>query len=85
ATEKNNLALLKRLNSFNIDVNKQNEDGISALQIAAMQSKNIAILEYLIRIGANKNIKTAFDETIYDLASENEIFKQNNLDINFLK
>jgi ankyrin repeat protein len=85
ATEKNNLALLKRLNSFNIDVNKQNEDGISALQIAAMQSKNIAILEYLIRIGANKNIKTAFDETIYDLASENEIFKQNNLDIDFLK
>ena len=85
ATEKDNLALLKRLSSFNIDVNKQNEEGISALQIAAMTSKNTKILTYLMSIGANKNIKTAFDETIYDLASENEILKKNNVDINFLK
>jgi ankyrin repeat protein len=85
ATEKNNLALLKRLHSFNIDVNTKNEEGMSVLQMAAMTSKNIEILEYLLSIGANKKTKTAFDETIYDLASENEILKKNNIDINFLK
>lgn len=85
ATEKNNLTLLKRLSAFNIDVNKRNEQGLSALQIAAMTSKNTKVLKYLIHIGAHKNIKTAFDETIYDLASENEIFMKNKLDINFLK
>jgi ankyrin repeat protein len=85
ATEQGNLALLKRLSYFDIDVNKQNEEGISALQIAAMTSKNTNILTYLISLGANKNIKTAFGETIYDLASENELFKNNNFNINFLK
>ena len=83
AVIKDNLALLKRLNSFNIDVNAKNKDQLSALQIAAMKTRNVEILEYLLTIGAHKNIKTAFNETIYDLASENELLINNN--INFLK
>ena len=83
AAAQDNLALLKRLNSFNIDVNAENKDQLSALQIAAMETKSIKILEYLLSIGAHKNIKTAFNETIYDLASENEFLKNSN--INFLK
>ncbi len=83
AAAQDNLALLKRLNSFNIDVNAENKDQLSALQIAAMETKSIKILEYLLSIGAHKNIKTAFNETIYDLASENELLKNSN--INFLK
>jgi ankyrin repeat protein len=83
AVRKDNLALLKRLNSFNIDVNAQNKDELSALQIAAMKTRSVEILEYLLTIGAHKNIKTAFNETIYDLASENELLINNN--INFLK
>jgi len=83
AVTQDNLALLKRLNSFNIDVNAENKNQLSALQIAAMETKSILILEYLISIGANKNIKTAFNETIYDLASENELLKNSN--IHFLK
>jgi len=83
AAAQDNLALLKRLNSFNIDVNAENKNQLSALQIAAMETKSIKILEYLLSIGAHKNIKTAFNETIYDLASENELLKNSN--INFLK
>ena len=83
AAAQDNLALLKRLNSFNIDVNAENKDQLSALQIAAMETKSIKILEYLLSIGAHKNIKTAFNETIYDLASENELLKNSN--IHFLK
>ena len=83
AVTQDNLTLLKRLNSFNIDVNAKNKDELSALQIAAMKTRSVEILEYLLTIGAHKNIKTAFNETIYDLASENELLKNNN--INFLK
>ena len=83
AVTQDNLALLKRLNSFNIDVNAENKNQLSALQIAAMETESILILEYLLSIGANKNIKTAFNETIYDLASENELLKNSN--IHFLK
>ncbi len=85
ATERNNLALLKRLASFNIDVNSKNKDGLTALQIGAMKAKDIKIIKYLISVGANKNIKTDFDESVYDLASENEILKNKEVNISFLK
>jgi ankyrin repeat protein len=83
ATAQNNLRLLKRLATFKIDVNAKNDDQLSALQIAAMNAKNIAILEYLLSIGANKNVRTTFDETVYNLASENELLKTDQ--INFLR
>ncbi|MEE9408623.1 MAG: ankyrin repeat domain-containing protein [Polaribacter sp.] len=85
ATERNNLSLLKRLKTFNIDVNTMNKNNLSTIQVAAMKAKNVNILKYLLSIGANKNIKTDFDETVYDLASENELLKKNNININFLK
>ena len=83
ATQRNNLALLKRLASFKIDVNAINKENLSALQIAVMKAKDDKIIKYLLSIGADKNVKTDFDETIYDLASENELLKKHNL--NFLK
>ncbi|PQJ78575.1 ankyrin repeat domain-containing protein [Polaribacter porphyrae] len=85
ATERNNLDLLKRLAEFKIDVNAKNEEGLSALQIAAMKAKNDKIIKYLLTIGADKNVKTDFEETVYDLASENELLKKNNINISFLK
>ena len=85
ATERNDLELLKRLSSFNIDVNIKNDNDLSALQIGVMKAKNDKIIKYLISIGADKNVKTNFDETIYDLASENEILQKNKTNINFLK
>lgn len=85
ATERNNIALLKRLSTFNIDINIKNKSGLSALQIAAMKAKDDVIIKYLLSIGADKNIKTDFDETIYDLASENELLQKQNINISFLK
>jgi len=83
ATQRNNLGLLKRLSSFKIDVNAINKKDLSALQIAVMKAKDDKIIKYLIGIGADKNIKTAFDESLFDLASENELLRKYN--INFLK
>lgn len=85
ATLKNNQALLKRLLSFKIDVNAKNDEGYTALHLAAMKSDTDAILKHLLKHGANQGIKTEFDESAFDLASENELLQKNNVSLNFLK
>ncbi len=85
AAVKNDLSLLKKLASLNIDVNVKNKDGMTALHKAAMISKNDEILKYLISIGAKKDIKTEFDESAYALAKENESLTKQNISIEFLK
>ena len=85
AVEKQNLELLKRLKDFKIDINAKNNDGLTPLHLAAMKAENLDIINYLIAIGADKTLKTDFDETVYDLARENEKLQQNKVDISFLK
>lgn len=85
AIAKNDLALLKKLAALNIDVNAKNKDGMTALHKAAMVAKDDNILKYLISIGAKKDIKTEFDESVYALAKENESLTKNNVSIDFLK
>ena len=82
---KNDLNLLKKLAALNIDVNAKNKEGLTALHKAAMISKDDVILKYLISIGAKNDIKTEFDETVYDLAKENETLTKNNVSVEFLK
>ncbi|WP_025741771.1 ankyrin repeat domain-containing protein [Aquimarina pacifica] len=85
ALDKNNITLLKRIKAFDIDVNTKNKEGITPLHKAAMTAKDESILKYLLSIGADKNIKTDFEESVYDLASENELLQKNKIAINFLK
>ncbi len=85
AAKENNLGLLKKLADFKIAPNKKNDEGLTALHIAAMKSDNAEIMASLIALGADKNVKTDFDETAYDLASENELLQKNNITLNFLK
>lgn len=85
ALDTNSLPLVKYANSLHINVNETNKEGISPLHIAVMKAKNTEILKYLLSIGADKSQKTAFDETVYDLAQENELLQQENIDLTFLK
>jgi ankyrin repeat protein len=85
AAAKNDLNLIKKLASLNIDVNAKNKDGITALHKAAMVAKDDAVLKYLISIGAKKDIHTEFDESAYALAKENESLTKNNVSVDFLK
>lgn len=85
AAQTNNLDLLKRLAAFDIDVNAANDEGMTALHQAAMKAKDSEMMKYLIGVGADKNAKTDFEETPFDLASENELLQQNNVQLNFLK
>ncbi|MGJ8591669.1 MAG: ankyrin repeat domain-containing protein [Aquaticitalea sp.] len=85
ALDKNDLNSLKFIQQFNADVNAKNKEGITPLHKAAMKANDAEILKYLMSIGAKKEAVTDFDETAFDLASENELLKQNKTSIDFLK
>lgn len=85
AVAKNDLALVKKLEPLQIDINARNKEGMTALHKAAMIAKDDTMMKYLLSIGAKKDIPTNFKETAYDLASENESLAKNNVSVNFLK
>lgn len=85
ATERKDLAALKRLEAFDFDINAKNNEGYTALHIAAMKAQNDTIIKYLLTKGADHTIKTEFDESVFDLASENELLQKNKVSLNFLK
>jgi ankyrin repeat protein len=85
AVSKGDLSLLERAKSLQIDIDKKNSEGLTALHKAAMSAKNDNLLKFLVSSGAKKSEKTDMGETAYELASENEILKQNEVAIDFLK
>ncbi len=85
AARENNLGLLERLEEFKIPIDHLNNEGYTALHLAAMSGTDAAILKYLITLGANKELKTAFDETTYQLISENELLQDQLTQLDFLK
>lgn len=85
AAKENNLDFLKRLKEFNIDINKKNDEGNTALHLAAMSTSDTEILHYMLRQGADVTIKTDFEETVYDLAKENELLQRDEAALEFLK
>lgn len=85
AAKDNNLELLKRIESFDIDINAKNDEGLTALHLAAMKAEDDQMMKYLISKGADTKLTTDFEETVYDLASENERLQQQNIALNFLK
>jgi ankyrin repeat protein len=85
ALDKNNVDFLKQINQFEVDVNTANAEGYTPLHLAAMKATNTTIIRYLLSIGADKKATTSFEETAYDLASENEILIHNKVALSFLK
>ena len=85
AVKANDLDLLKELTKCNIPINQKNSEGLTPLHLAAMKAQDADILKFLIAQGADKNSKTDFDESVFDLAAENELLNQQNIPLNFLK
>ncbi len=80
-----NMELIKRLEDFKIPVNAKNEDGMTALHLAAMKAKNDDVMKYLITLGADKKATTPFGETAYELAKENEVLQKKKTSLEFLR
>lgn len=85
AIAKQDEKLLEKIGSIQLNINIQDEEGMSVLHKAALIAKDDKILKFLVSQGADKSLLTGFDETAYDLASENETLKSNNISIDFLK
>ena len=77
--------LIDKAIQLGVDVDQKNSDGLSPLHVAAMKAKNSEVLVQLLDHGADKNILTDFDESVFNLAAENELLKKNGVDIQFLK
>ena len=85
AIEKNNIMLIEKLLNLGLDINSKDNNGVTPLHLAVMKAKNMSVIEFLLKNGADKNIKTQFGETVYDLALENEILNNLNVNIKILK
>ncbi len=86
AAEAQNIKSVSLLNKYKLKkINALNKDGLSPLHIACMKGKDDQLIKYLISIGADKEIKTEFGETAFDLAKENELLMKSSFDLEFLK
>ena len=85
AIAKNDTALLEKVSTFGADINQKNKEGYTPLHRAAMLSADDTLMKSLLTMGADKSVQTEFGETAYELAAENESFKKNNVNLNFLK
>ncbi len=85
ATEKNSIFLIDQAIALGFNINEKNTDGLTPLHIAAMKAGGDAILYHLIKSGADKSIKTDFEESVYDLAKENELLTEDEVNVEFLR
>lgn len=85
AIEKNSPFLLKKAISLGCDLNHKNEIGINTLHLAAMKAKDERLIAILLDAGADKRILTDFDESAYELAAQNELLGEKEVNIGFLR
>ncbi|MEM9823974.1 MAG: ankyrin repeat domain-containing protein [Bacteroidota bacterium] len=85
AIEKDNPYLIQKALEMEIDLNIKNDLGLTALHLAVMKARDSRTIDLLLNAGADKNILTDFEESTYDLAIENEILMENNIDLSNLQ
>lgn len=85
AVKKNSPYLLRRAISLGADLNHKNEEGVTPLHMAAMSTNDDRLILALLNSGADKSILTAFKESAYDLATQNELPTKNRVAVDNLK
>ncbi len=82
---KNDTKLMDRVLELGENINAKDKDGYTVLHYAAMKSKDLALMQYLVEKGADSSIATEFDESVTDLIAENEVLRDQQLNLDFLK
>jgi ankyrin repeat protein len=83
AVEKNSNYLVRLANQYQLAINFANKNGLTPLHLACNLSDDIDLIQLLISFKSDTQIKTSFGETAFELANENELLKEQNLE--FLK
>jgi len=85
AADNGHIELFKLITEHtSVDINAKDNEGYTAMHYVAMKAKDDATLKYLVSIGADLNATTDFEESPFDLASENELLIDNGTDLGFL-
>lgn len=85
AVKRNDLEVLTFVLDMELDINSKTTDGLTPLHLAAMTAKDDKLMKMLVDAGADRRIKTPFEETAFELANENEILMKEGISLNFLK
>lgn len=85
AVKRNDTKVLAEVLTYGLDINARRSDSLTPLHIAAMKAKDDQLLKQLILAGADKSLLTEFEESAFDLASENEALQSQDISITFLK
>ncbi|MEL7120445.1 MAG: ankyrin repeat domain-containing protein [Bacteroidota bacterium] len=85
AVDKNSEFLLNQALAMGGDLDVKNDDGLAPIHLAVMKAKDSSMINLLINKGADKSLKTDFEESVYDLAAENELLKKTGFDLDILK
>ena len=85
AIEENDSFLLKKAIDLGVDLNQKNDINLSPLHLAAMKAKDTKLISILLAYGADKNIRTNFNESPYDMAIQNELLNKEKTDLTLLK
>lgn len=85
ALDKDDQELMSKLVSWGENINAKDKDGYTVLHYAAMRSKDLELIRFLIEKGADPRIKTELNESVNDLITENEVLGKQDLNLDFLK
>lgn len=72
AVSRGNAEVLQLALETEASINLMSEVGLTPLHMAAMQAKDLDVIELLLKAGADKKVETPFEETAFDLANENK-------------
>jgi len=85
AVDKQSPYLVDLALTHGVNINAKNDNGLTPLHYAAMKAKDASLLNVLIKKGADTSVKTDFEESVYDLAAENELLKKSGFNLGTLK